>query len=82
MWRCRALPYDKDLIGNQRNITNLKQNVFVKGIPADWTSKNLEENFSKFGKVKSAKISLAPVLKKENGEQGKKLIIVDENVPC
>jgi hypothetical protein len=68
VWRCRALPYDKDLIGNQKHITNLKQNVFVKSIPADWTAKTLEENFSKFGKVKSAKISLAPVIKKENSE--------------
>ena len=24
VWSCRALPYDKDLIGNQKNITNLK----------------------------------------------------------
>ena len=68
VWRCRALPYDKDLIGNQKNITNLKQNVFVKGIPAEWTAKNLEENFGKFGKIKSAKVSLAPVLRKENSD--------------
>lgn len=81
-WQCRALPFDKDLIGGQKNILNLKQNVFLRSIPKEWTSKTLEENFSRIGAVKSAKVSLAPVLKTELNPQGKKFTVVDETQPC
>ena len=82
MWQCRALPFDKDLIGGQKNILNLKQNVFLKKIPVDWTSKTVEETFSQIGPVKSAKISLTPVLKTETNDKGKKFTVVDETLPC
>lgn len=82
VWQCRALPFDKDLIGGQKTILNLKQNVFLKSIPKDWTSKTVEETFSKLGPVKSAKVSLAPVIKTETNEKGKKLKVVDETLPC
>ena len=82
VWHCRALPFDKDLIGGQKNIMNLKQNVFLRSIPKDWTSKTVEDTFSNVGPVKSAKVSLAPVLKVETNEKGKKLHVVDETLPC
>lgn len=82
VWQCRALPFDKDLIGGQKNILNLKQNVFLRSIPKDWTSRTLEENFSRIGPVKSAKVSLSPVLKVEVNAQGKKFTFVDETQPC
>jgi polyadenylate-binding protein len=61
---------------------NLKQNVFLKSIPKDWTAKTVEETFSKVGPVKSAKVSLAPVVKVETNAVGKKLHVVDETLPC
>ena len=82
VWQCRALPFDKDLIGGQKNILNLKQNVFLKKIPVDWSSKTVEETFSQIGPVKSAKISLTPVLKTETNDKGKKFTVVDETLPC
>jgi hypothetical protein len=42
VWHCRALPFDKDLMGPQKNIMNLKQNVFLKCIPKNWSAKDLE----------------------------------------
>lgn len=65
VWHCRALPFDKDLIGGNKNIINLKQNVFLTKIPKEWTSKDVDQKFSTIGKVKSAKVSLSPVEKKE-----------------
>ncbi len=83
VWQCRALPFDKDLIGGQKNIINLKQNVFLRKIPEDCNSQKLDEMFSKIGPVKSAKVSLVPVLKNEqNPNTGKKLTVVDETQPC
>jgi hypothetical protein len=38
IWRCRALPFDKELVGPNKNLTNLKQNVIVKGIPVEKTA--------------------------------------------
>ena len=35
---CRALPFDKDLLGSNRNQTN-KNNIFVKGLSKDLKSK-------------------------------------------
>ena len=54
---CRALPFDKDLLGTNRNQTN-KNTIFVKGLDENIKSKELEEKFSKFGQVKSAKVSI------------------------
>ena len=77
VWHCRALPFDRDLLGAQRNNTNNALNVFLKDIPQDITAEALEKSFAeKFGPVKSAKISRSwaeliveePVLD-ENGEQ-------------
>ncbi len=56
--------------------------MFLRSIPKDWTSKKLEETFSTVGPVKSAKVSLAPVLKTEVNPTGKKFTVVDETQPC
>lgn len=58
---CRALPFDNQLHGsNQQRLVD--HNVFVAKIPKDdeHTSQWLDENFSKFGDIKSLKISLNP----------------------
>lgn len=81
VWHCRALPFDKDLIGGNKNILNLKQNVFIREIPKEWDSKTLEEKFAAVGPVKSAKVSMSPVIKVETVE-GKKYHIVQETEPC
>lgn len=39
--QCRALPFDKDLLGSNRINTN-KNNIFVKRIPDNMTSKDLD----------------------------------------
>ena len=45
---CRSLPYQTELLG--QNVTRLMpQNVFVRKIPQQYQSKELEEYFSKFG---------------------------------
>ena len=54
---CRALPYDRDILGQNRQKIN-DRNVFVKRIPKEMKAVDLDKEFSKFGKVKSAKISL------------------------
>jgi len=59
-WHCRALPFDRDLLGANKNTTNLKLCVFVKNIPRDYSHADLENFFKSFGPVKSAKISLGP----------------------
>jgi polyadenylate-binding protein len=54
---CRALPFDKDLLGtNKQKIET--HNLFVRRIPSETKAPQLEETFSKFGDVKSVKISL------------------------
>jgi hypothetical protein len=62
-WQCRALPFDKDLLGSNKNLTNKQCNVFVKNIPQEVgvgeLHKTFEETFGKEQKVKSAKISLS-----------------------
>ena len=56
---CRALKFDKQLLGsNKEKLAN--HNVFVKSIPKNWTHKNLQEKFEKFGAIKSLKVSLNP----------------------
>jgi RNA recognition motif-containing protein len=54
---CRALPYDRDILGQNRQKIN-DRNVFVKKIPLDMKAIDLDKSFSQFGRVKSAKISL------------------------
>lgn len=54
---CRLLPFDKDLLGtNRAKIAD--HNIFVKNIPEDHLRGELETFFSKYGKVKSSKISI------------------------
>jgi polyadenylate-binding protein len=43
----------------------LRHNVFLRKVPGDYTSKTLDDMFSAIGPVKSAKVSLIPVLKNE-----------------
>ena len=53
----RALPYDNDLLGsNPQKIVD--HNIFVRKIPKDLAPKELEEHFSKYGEIKSLKVSL------------------------
>ena len=55
----RALPYDNDLLGsNPQKIVD--HNIFVRKIPKEMKPRELEEHFSKFGEIKSLKISLNP----------------------
>ena len=59
-WQCRALPFDRELLGSNKLNTNTQLNVFVKGIDASMDTQALDKLFSeKFGEVKSAKISLS-----------------------
>jgi RNA recognition motif-containing protein len=82
VWNCRSLPFDKELLGSAKNNTNLKQNVFVKNIPLDVTSEKLEDLFSKFGKVKSAKVSTTPIINKiYGGEHGVKFEVDISKAP-
>ena len=54
----RALPFDNDLLGsNPQKI--LDHNIFVRKIPKEMSPLQLEEHFSKFGDIKSLKISLS-----------------------
>ena len=53
----RGLPYDNDLLGS--NTTKISDhNIFVRKIPESFKRKDLDEFFSKFGPIKSLKISL------------------------
>jgi len=53
----RALPYDNDLLGsNPQKIVD--HNIFVRKIPETTKPVELEEFFSKYGPIKSLKISL------------------------
>ena len=68
-WQCRALPFDRELLGVNKNGTNQALNVFVKGLDKTMDVKKLDELFSAtFGPVKSAKVSLS--VKKEKGATG------------
>ena len=59
-WQCRALPFDRELLGVNKNNTNQQLNVFVKNIDNSVNTKTLDSTFStEFGDVKSAKISLS-----------------------
>lgn len=54
---CRALPYDRDILGQNRQKMN-ERNVFVRKLPSDLKAADLDRIFAQYGKVKSAKISL------------------------
>ena len=54
----RALPFMTELKG-ENLLKNISQNVFVKNLPTEnFTSKELEEHFSKFGEIVSCKVSI------------------------
>jgi RNA recognition motif-containing protein len=55
--------------------------VAIWNIPYGWTSKNIEEHFSKFGPVLSAKVALSPFIKEETSRKGKKVFVYDETLP-
>lgn len=53
----RGLPFDNDLLGsNPQKIVD--HNIFVRKIPKELTPHGLEEHFSRYGDIKSLKISL------------------------
>lgn len=58
---CRALPYDRDLLGANRQQT-AKSNVFIKNIDKNLKSEDVEKKFTeKLGDVvKSTKVSINP----------------------
>lgn len=59
-WQCRALPFDRELLGVNKNGTNQALNVFVRNLDEATDAKKLDEVFSAaFGPVKSAKVSLS-----------------------
>lgn len=54
---CRALPYDKDLLGSNRQaLTN--NNIFVRKLDKNLKASEVEEKFKKVGEVKSVKVSI------------------------
>jgi polyadenylate-binding protein len=53
----RGLPYDNDLLGSNP-LKIVDHNIFVRKIPESMTPQQLEEFFSKYGQIKSLKISL------------------------
>ena len=68
-WNCRALPFDRELAGANKNGTNQALNVFVRNLDETTDAKRLDELFSAtFGPVKSAKVSLS--VKKDKGQSG------------
>ena len=68
-WQCRALPFDRELLGVNKNGTNQALNVFVRNLDETTDAKRLDELFSAtFGPVKSAKVSLS--VKKDKGPAG------------
>lgn len=81
VWQCRALPFDRDLLGANKLNTNTQMNVFVKNIDPSVTTAELDQKFSEvFGEVKSAKISRsAPVVEVE--VDGRKIKKIDPSAP-
>jgi len=55
--QCRALQFDKDLLGAHKNKL-ISHNIFVRKLPKEMKHKDLEEHFSQHGGIKSLKISL------------------------
>jgi RNA recognition motif-containing protein len=59
LWKCRALPHTIELMGVNKNGTNMQNTVFVKKIHPEIDSEGLEDIFkTAFGPVKSAKVSM------------------------
>jgi len=56
--QCRALPYDKQLLGSNKDKLQ-SHNIFVK-VPKDLKHDDLHKMFEPTGKIKSLKISLNP----------------------
>lgn len=56
---CRALRFDRELLGANRSKL-IDNSVFVRNLPSELKADQLDEQFSKFGKVKSLKISINP----------------------
>ena len=56
---CRALKFDRDLLGANRQKL-IENSVFIRGLPEDLKAEQLHQEFSKFGEIKSLKISLNP----------------------
>lgn len=55
--QCRALQFDKDLLGAHKQKL-VSHNVFVRKLPKDMKHKDLENQFTAHGDIKSLKISL------------------------
>jgi len=67
LWHCRALPFDRELLGVNKNGTNQQLNVFVRNIDGALDASKLDESFrTVFGPVKSAKVSLSIKRDKKN----------------
>jgi len=54
--QCRALPFDKQLLGSNKDRL-LSHNIFVK-VPKELKNEELHKMFSKSGRIKSLKISI------------------------
>lgn len=60
---CRALPYLKEVTAAQRTNVNKANNLFIKGLPKEITSQQLDEKFKQVlggDVVVSAKVSINP----------------------
>ena len=61
-WKCRALQFDRELLGVNKTTTNSQLNVYVKSNDKneEISSEQLDKLFSEhFGEVKSAKVSMS-----------------------
>jgi len=54
--QCRALQFDKQLLGTNKEKL-MSHNVFIRAIPKDMKLETMEQEFEKYGKIKSLKIS-------------------------
>lgn len=60
-FKCRVLPFNKQYLGLQQGPNAKKTKVlqlFVKGLPAQWTHEDLAKAFEECGTVVSAKVSI------------------------
>jgi len=70
---CRLLPFDKDLLGTNR-IKIADHNIFVKNIPENHLRGELEQFFSRYGKIKSSKISVNPPEPIKHNKDGEPIV--------
>ena len=55
--QCRTLPFQNELLGS--NVQRLAENnLFVRSIPKENSSQDIETNFSQYGEIISCKVSL------------------------